>query len=84
MIDRDPNFGCVTNGLVSIIDGDFNAFDYQFDTSNCTGQLANLNDASYFGMASLGDASGQDTLKVGATGVVDGISVSVTIVAIRL
>lgn len=84
IFEQDPNFGCVTNGLVSVIDSDFNAHDYQFDISNCTEQLANLNGASFFGMASLGDASGQDTRKVAATGVVDGISVSVTIVAIRL
>jgi len=84
IFEQNPNFGCVTNGLVSIIDSDFNAYDYQFDISNCTGQLANLNGASIFGMASLCDASGQDPLKVAATGVVDGISVSVTIVAIRL
>ena len=84
IFEHDPNFGCVTNGLVSIIDSDFNAYDNQFDISNCTGQFANLNGASIFGMASLGDASGQDTLGVTATGVVDGISVSVTIVAIRL
>lgn len=84
IFEQDPNFGCVTNGRVSIIDSDFNAYDYQFDISNCTGQLANLNGASFFGTASLCDTSGQDTLKVAATGVVDGISVSVTIVAIPL
>jgi hypothetical protein len=47
IFEQDPNFGCVTNGLVSIIDSEFNAHDYQFDISNCTEQLANLNGASF-------------------------------------
>ena len=84
IFEQDPIFGCVTNGLVSIIDSDFNAYDYQFDISNCTGQLANLNGTRFFGMASLDNTATQETLKVAATGVVDGISVSVVIVAIRL
>jgi hypothetical protein len=84
IFEQDPIFGCVANGLVSIIDSDFNAYDYQFDISNCTGQLANLNGASFIGMASLDDTFGRDTLKVAATGVVDGISVSIIIVAIKL
>ena len=84
IFEQDPNFGCVANGLVSIIDSDFNAYEYQFDISNCTGQLANLNGASFFGMATLDNNAAPEILKVSATGVVDGISVSVIIVAIRL
>ena len=84
IFEQNPFIGCITNGLVSVIDNEFNAYDYEFGISNCTGQFANLNGTSYSGIASLDNTANQDTLKVAATGVVDGISVSVVIVAIRL
>ena len=84
IFEQNPFLGCVTNGLVSIIDSDFNAYDYQFGISNCTGQSAVLNGASFFGLASLDNTAAQETLIVSATGEVDGILVSVIIVARRL
>jgi len=84
IFEQNPFIGCITNGLVSVIDSEFNAYDYQFGINNCTGQFANLNGTSYSGIASLDNAASQDTLKVAATGVVDGIAVSVIIVAIQL
>ncbi len=81
---QDPLFGCVTNGLVSVIDSDFNAYEYQFEINNCTGLAAVFNGTSYSGIASLGSTVTQDLLIVAATGEVAGTLVSIIIVANRL
>ena len=84
IFEQDPFFGCVTNGLVSVINNEFNAYDYQFGISNCTGPSAVFNGSNFFGFASLDNTTARETLIVAATGEVDGILVSVIIVARRL
>jgi len=84
IFEQDPFFGCVTNGLVSVINSEFNAYDYQFGISNCTGPSAVFNGSNFFGFASLDNTTARETLIVAATGEVDGILVSVIIVARRL
>ena len=76
LFEQDPVSGCVNNGQVSIIDTAFNAYDFQFGFSNCTGQFAILNGASFVGIATLDNTVTPEVLIVGATGDIAGTLVS--------
>jgi len=65
---QDPFTGCVTIGQVSIIDPDFNLYDFQFVLSNCTGFLQILNGISFTGLGLLDDSFPPDFLIAMATG----------------
>lgn len=84
IFEQNPFIGCVTNGLVSVIDSEFNVYDYQFGISNCAGPSSILNGSDFFGLARLDIIAGQEILNVAATGEVDGTLVAVVIVATRL
>ncbi len=68
--------GCVTNGQVSIINPNFNLYDFQFGYSNCTGQDAILNGSSFVGIGTLDNTSTPEVLIVAVTGDVAGTLVS--------
>ncbi len=68
--------GCVTSGQVSIINPNFNLYDFQFGYSNCTGPDAFLNGASFIGIGTLDNTIPPDVLLVLVTGDVAGTLVS--------
>jgi hypothetical protein len=76
IFEQDPVLGCVTIGQVSIIDPDFNLYDFQFGLSNCTGPDAILNGASFVGLGLLDDTFPPEVLLVLVTGDVAGTLVS--------
>ncbi len=84
IFEQDPVSGCVTNGQVRVIDSAFNAYDFEFGFSNCTGQDAILNGSSFVGIATLDNIVTAEVLIVAATGDVAGTLVSMVIVAERL
>ena len=76
IFEQDPVLGCVTIGQVSVIDPDFNLYDFQFGLSNCTGPDAILNGASFVGLGLLDDTFPPEVLLVLVTGDVAGTLVS--------
>jgi hypothetical protein len=76
IFEQDPVSSCVINGQVSIIDPDFNLYDFQFGLSNCTGPDAILNGASFVGLGLLDDTFPPEVLLVFVTGDVAGTLVS--------
>ena len=81
---QDAFTGCVTNGQVSIIDPAFNAYDFQFGYSNCTGPDEFLNGSSFVGIGNLDDTFPPEVLVVPAIGDVGGTLVSWFIFGERL
>jgi hypothetical protein len=84
IFEQDPVSGCVTNGQVSVIDSAFNAYDFAFGFSNCTGQDAILNGSSFVGIGTLDNTLTPEVLIVAVTGDVAGTLVSVVFVAERI
>ena len=81
---QDPFTGCITIGQVSIIDPAFNAYDFQFGYSNCTGPDAFLNGSSFVGIGILDDTFPPELLFAPAIGDVGGTLVSWAIFGDRL
>ena len=81
---QDASTGCITNGQVSIIDAAFNAYDFQFGYSNCTGEVAILNGSSFVGIGNLDDTFPSALLFAPAIGDVGGTLVSWLIIGERL
>ena len=77
IFEQDPVFGCIVNGRVELIDGDFNVYDIEFGYSSCTGQFAVLNGTSYVGLGTLENTVAPDVLNITATGEAAGRLVSV-------
>ena len=69
--------GCVFNGHVSIIDSEWNAYAIAFSVSNCQGTYTSMNGSSWDGMATLAVDGTTNTLVLGVTGKVQGITFSV-------
>lgn len=81
---QDPASGCVTNGLVSIIDGAFSLYDAEFEFSNCLGALAFLNGTTFVGLAELDNSVVPETLFIASTGDVGFLVASFFTVSERL
>jgi hypothetical protein len=84
IFEQDPTSGCVTNGQVNVINPAFNAYDFQFGYSNCTGQAIILNGTSFVGMATLDNTVTPEVLIVGTTGDIAGTLVSLFGISERL
>ncbi len=84
IFSQDPFTDCVTNGQVSIIDPDFNLYDFQFELSNCTDIYQILNGVSFVGLGLLDDSFPPEVLIVLATGDAAGTLVSWFIFGERL
>ena len=84
IFEQDPVSGCVTNGQVRVIDSAFNAYDFEFGFSNCTGPDAILNGSSFVGIGTLDNTFTPEVLIVAVTGDIAGTLVSVIFVAERL
>jgi hypothetical protein len=76
VFSQDPGTGCVVNGLVNIIDSAFNAYDFEFVYSNCTGAATAMNGDSFVGIALLDNNVTPEALYVVAIGDIDGADVS--------
>jgi len=77
VFEQDPSTGCVVNGQVNVIDSQFNAYDVSITYSNCVGNFAILNGATFTGLAILDNTTTPEQLTVGMTGAVGGVIVSV-------
>ena len=73
---QDGFTNCVINGQVNIIDSAFNAYDFQYGYSSCTGPDADLNGATFVGIGYLSDPFSPLELVVPLTGEVDGVLLS--------
>lgn len=76
IFSQDPIYGCVTNGEVGIIDPAYNAYDFYFTSSNCTGEAAFMNGAEFSGIAYLDNTAATELLTVTMTGLIDGATYS--------
>lgn len=76
IFEQDPDTGCVTNGQVSIIDSQFNAYDILTTLSNCEGEFAVFNGATFTGLATLNNTVTPETVVFALTGDVQGVTVS--------
>jgi hypothetical protein len=79
IFEQDPATGCTINGQVSIIDSAFNAYDVLMTFSNCVGNAAILNGATFTGLGILDNTVTPEHLVVGMTGAVSGVVVSIVI-----
>ena len=84
IFEQDPVSGCVLNGQVSIINTAFNAYDFEFGISNCTGLFAVLNGATFVGIGVLDNTVNPELLVVGLTGVVSGVLISIVSIQQRI
>jgi hypothetical protein len=51
IFEQDPTTGCVTNGQISTIDTQYNAYEISLTLSNCTGSAAAANGVTFTGLA---------------------------------
>lgn len=84
IFEQDPGTGCVVNGQVSIIDSQFNAYDVLVSYSNCLGNFAILNGATFTGLAILDNTVMPEQVTVAMTGAVGGVTFSVVFTMPRI
>lgn len=76
IFEQDPFTGCVTNGQVSIINSQFNAYDVSITFSSCLGNLALLNGATFTGLAILDNTASPEQVIIALTGAAGGVTIS--------
>ncbi len=76
VFSQDPATDCVVNGQTDIIDSAFNAYEFEFTYSNCTGTDVVMNGANFAGIAFVDDRVAPQQLDVVAVGNLDGDAVS--------
>jgi hypothetical protein len=64
LFSQDPSSDCVLNGLVSIIDARYNAYNIGLEISNCIGEEALLNGLDFNGLAVLDNSVPPDDVFV--------------------
>lgn len=84
MFEQDPATGCVVNGQVSIINSQFNAYDVSITYSNCVGNFAVLNGATFTGLGILDNTVTPEQAVVGLTGTVGGVIFSIVFTLPRI
>ena len=84
IFEQDPVSGCVVNGQVSIINSQFNAYDISITYSNCVGNFAVLNAATFTGLGILDNTVTPEQAIVGLTGAVGGVTFSVVLILPRI
>ena len=70
VFEQDPTSGCIVNGQISIIDPQYNAYDVSITYSNCVGDSAVLNGATFTGLGILDNTVAPETAVIGLTGAV--------------
>ena len=53
IFSQDATSGCVINGTVRVIDSRYNAYGFDYEFSNCNGELSKLNGAAFAGLGTL-------------------------------
>ena len=81
---QSPATNCVSNGQVSLIDTAYNAYDVHWTYSNCQGTEAILNGVQFQGIGTLDNTVSPEMFILGATGIVQGVIVSVTATYARI
>jgi len=79
IFEQDPFTGCVTNGLIRVLDREFNVYEVSLSYANCRGDYLPLNGTSFDGLATLisnSDSALPEELLIAVTGEVDGMVVS--------
>jgi hypothetical protein len=84
MFEQDPLTNCVLNGLVDIIDEEFNAYNIAFEISGCGPATDFLNGSRFSGIATLDNTGNPESLIAGLTGEVEDITVARTLQALSL
>ena len=84
IFEQDPSSGCITDGQISVIDPDYNAYDVEFGFSNCSGPNAILNGTNFVGMATLDNTVVPETLIIAATGEVSDVQAALFGITQRL
>jgi len=84
LFEQNPLTGCVFNGQVSVIDGDFNAYDIVLDIAGCGIATDILNGSSFTGIATLDNTGNPEVLIAGLTGNVGGVTVAIVFEALSL
>lgn len=84
LFEQDPLTRCVLNGLVGIINEEFNAYDIRLEISGC-GPIADfLNGSTFSGIATLDNTANPESLIAALTGEVEGLTVARTLQALSL
>src|SRR5665213_2712223 len=65
---QDAASGCVGNGMISIINANYNAYQVQFKYGGCTGQAAVLNGVQFSGLATLDNSESPEQALIGVSG----------------
>lgn len=84
IFEQDPSTGCIINGQVSIINSQFNAYDVSITYSNCVGNFAVLNGATFTGLGILDNTVTPEQVTVGLTGAVGGVTYSIVFTMPRI
>jgi hypothetical protein len=69
---QDASTGCVGNGTISIINGNYNAYRVAFTYGNCTGGAAALNGVQFSGLVTLDNKLNPVQAIIGVTGQANG------------
>jgi len=78
IFEQEPVTGCVTNGQITIIDPNFNAYDVSMSLSSCVAPFDVLNGTTFTGLAILDNtAPPPDELVIALTGAVQGITFAI-------
>jgi len=84
MFGQSPVTVCVVNGLVSIIDRNFNLYDVLLGFSSCAERSEVLNGATFTGIATLDNTESPELLIVGVTAEPERVTLAITLALERL
>ena len=85
IFEQEPITGCVTNGQITIIDPNFNAYDVSMSFSSCVAPFDLLNGSTFTGLAVYDNtAPPPDELVIGVTGAVLGVTFAIPIALDRI
>lgn len=84
IFEQVPSTGCIINGQASIINSQFNAYDVSITYSNCVGNFAVLNGATFTGLGILDNTVTPEQVTVGLTGAAGGVTYSIVFTMPRI
>jgi hypothetical protein len=77
---QDAASGCVGNGMISIINANFNVYQVQFSYGGCTGAAAVLNGVQFSGLATLDNSESPEQALIAVSGQGGGLNYSLVLV----
>ena len=84
LFEQNASTGCVLNGQIDLIDGEYNVYDMAIDISACRDVREIFNGSTFTGLATLDNSGNPEVLFAGLTGAVDGVIVSRVFEALSL